>query len=128
MKDAETACEYGLGWRRVRTITPCPRVIVGVPCMDGRCACRRHACSGGPLDHRKTWVTPEEDVVVTGEPYKVEAVVLQDFFEECWDLGLLVTVSGKSPHNAGETLLITVRAQPSPATSHSRHDTVSDSG
>ena len=101
--------------------------MVGVPCRGEGCACRRHACSGGPLDHRKTWVTPEEDVVLTGEPYKVEAVVLQDFFEECWDLGLSVTLSGKSPH-AGETLLIVVRAQPSPVTPSSGHDAVSDTG
>lgn len=61
------------------------------------------------LDHKKAWATPGEDLVLTAEPYEINGEALAAFTIECVGLGLVVTLSGTSPHAPGHTFMLVVR-------------------
>jgi hypothetical protein len=111
LKEADTACEYGLGWQRVWGVTPCPKMLVDLPCHDDACMCRRDPLLR-ILDHRKLWIDGEGNYVLTAEPYEWEGRALGSFLDECAFLGLTVHSTAKSPHNPGESMLLTIRPAP----------------
>ena len=111
LKEADTACEYGLGWQRVWGVTPCPKMLVDLPCHDDACMCRRDPFLR-ILDHRKLWIDGEGNYVLTAEPYEWEGRALGSFLDECAFLGLTVHSTAKSPHNPGESMLLTIRPAP----------------
>jgi len=111
LKEADTACEYGLGWQRIWGVTPCPKMLVDLPCHDDGCMCRRDPFLR-ILDHRKLWIDGEGNYVLTAEPYEWEGRALGSFLDECAFLGLTVHSTAKSPHNPGESMLLTIRPAP----------------
>lgn len=108
LKEAETACEYGLGLRRVMGIKPCPMLIAGLSCDGGECLCKRY---GRMLDRRELWVDAEGNPVVTSEPCDWgEGALLTGLLRECTRLGLSLGHADKSP--PGDTGLLVIRPAP----------------
>lgn len=107
---------YPDDWRRLQHPLGhlCPHTVAGKMCTEAdsrsAVACRFTEFFGtGPLDHKKLWVTPEGERVLTAEPYTIDGETLATFIGECSDLGLVVEVSGASPHNVGYTIFLEIR-------------------
>jgi hypothetical protein len=96
-----------VGWQ-VSSAKPCPRVLAGQRCLfagvdPAPCLCQHRA-----LDHARRWVDPNGCHVLTGEPYDMDGADLVEFVGACRDLGLTVTVDGRSPWNPGQTFLLRI--------------------
>ena len=103
------------GWHGNDSVPRCPRVVAGKRCQVGYpsgrwsgCICQRNAGTG-LLDHARMWRTPENERVLTGEPYQIDAEELRLFTQECAALGLKIELSDYSPYNPGATSLILIR-------------------
>lgn len=87
---------------------PCPRVLAGQSCLfrgvdPAPCLCQHRA-----LDHARRWVDPNGCQVLTGEPYDMDGADVVEFVGACHDLGLTVTLDGRSPWNPGQTFLLRI--------------------
>ena len=109
-------CTYPPDWRRLRNVRFCPNDVVGMSCVaanpTSQCICERY--NRQLLDHRKAWVTEDEELAITAEPYEIAGELLAAFIGECEGLGLAVSITGASPHNPGSTILLKIRRRAAP--------------
>jgi|GEM_PF-3543974 len=110
---------YPADWRPSNA-RACPRVVAGKRCrlyaetrygLEYDCACA--GWSHTLLDHRRMWRTPA-GLVLTAEPYHVDGEELARFVAVCEELGLRVTLSGRSPYFPGAALLLRVERAAAP--------------
>jgi len=105
-QDQRAAEWHGL---RPSAATACPRVVAGERCLasvDELCVCQLHH---GLLDHSRMWLDADGKHVLTGEPYETTGEELAALVTDVTDLGLHVVLSGRSPWNPGNTLLLLIR-------------------
>ena len=84
----------------------CPRVTAGKRCSSRPdCVCRRYR---RPLDHGRIWLDHEGKSVFTSEPYSLNGEDIAALVSEMEELGLTVTLEGRSQWNPGSTLLLRI--------------------
>lgn len=88
----------------------CPRALAAKPCHHPEpCLCHHPA-----LDHARRWRDPDGNHLITGEPYNLNGEDLAHFIRACTDLGLTVTIDGRSPWNPSDCLTVLIRRPPKP--------------
>lgn len=60
-------------------------------------------------DHPRLWVRDERPFLWTSEPYDLDKEQLQELLDYCHENELSVRISGTSPYNQGQTMLIIVQ-------------------
>jgi hypothetical protein len=94
---------------RPSTAKACPRVVAGKRCgagLAGACVCQTYR---RVLDHGRIWLDQDGRHLLTGEPYDLSPRSVAEFTAAMTELGLSVSLSGRSMWNPGQCLLVTVR-------------------
>jgi hypothetical protein len=84
---------------------PCPRALAGGRCLDPEdCLCHHPV-----LDHARRWIDRNGGQVLTGEPYDLDGDDLARFIAACQNLGLVISIDGRSPWNPSNCFTVTIR-------------------
>jgi len=96
------AADLGL---RMTSTGSCPRRLVGLRHVDGQCWCETRL-----NDHGRRYRTRGDKPVVMWEPYGADGRDVWVIISDAQADGLMVTLSGASPWNPGETFALIFEA------------------